>query len=277
MKNTTIFLFSLLLLFAGCKSNNESKTDTFDPKTSFRLTGTIQGGENQRLWLEEMAPDGQRLFIDSIPLDAKGQFTYAYSPQYQSLYNLHTTPENYIVLLPDTGETLDISGQWDNFSLSYKVSGSPESILLWQMQQFYNDGSWVLRDLVDTLNHYDELLLTHQITQKKYDAHKAVTDSIYHNLFREQQEYICNFIQEHQGSLATLIALYRPFNTRPLIDPTDPNSILYYDLVLKGLEASLPDNPHTLHFKNTTEHQRSALKRQEEVAAVQAAAKKIKK
>ena len=33
---------------------------------------------------------------------------------------------------------------------------------------------------------------------------------------------------------------------------------------LQGLQQALPDNPHTLHFKNTTEHLRSALARQEE-------------
>jgi hypothetical protein len=35
-------------------------------------------------------------------------------------------------------------------------------------------------------------------------------------------------------------------------------------MVLEGLQEKLPDNPHTLKFKNTTEHLRSALARQEE-------------
>ena len=149
-------------------------------------------------------------------------------------------------------------------SLSYSVRGSQESLLLWQLQEFYNDGSQALRDIVDTANHYEDLLKHKKITQKQYDARRKESNDTYRDLFLEQQDYICRFIEENKGSLATLIALYKPFNNRAIIDPRDPGSIDYYDLVLQGLQQTLPDNPHTLHFKNTTEHLRSALARQEE-------------
>ena len=103
-----------------------------------------------------------------------------------------------------------------------------------------------------------------EIDKKTYDVKKKAMDSVYHAAFVEQQEYVCRFVEENAGSLATLIALYKPFNNRALIDPRDPASIDYYDQVLDGLEELLPDNPHTLHFKNTTEHLRSALARQQE-------------
>lgn len=259
MKYTPLLI--LLLLLSGCKSKQDSKD--FDPQTSFALEGTIQGGAGQRLWLEEMTPDGSS-FVDSIPLGTDGHFRYTHTLPYRSLYNLHCTDNDYVVLLPDLGETVNVQGQWGQLSLSYNVTGSPESVLLWQMQEFYNDGSWALKDIVDTANRYDSLLSVKKITQKQYDDKRAVTDSIYRTLFVEQQEYVCRFIEENKGSLATLIALYKPFNTRPLIDPRDPSSIDYYDLVLQGLQQTLPDNPHTLKFKNTTEHLRSALSRQAE-------------
>lgn len=82
-------------------------------------------------------------------------------------------------------------------------------------------------------------------------------------VFREQQEYVCRFIEENKGSLSTLIALYKPFNNRLLIDTRNPQSIEWYDMVLEGLQERYPDNPHTLHFKNTTEHLRSALAREQ--------------
>lgn len=261
LKGFFIFNFSFFILLVSCGGNGEK--GAFDPKSEFALEGTIQGGARQRLWLEEMTPDGSS-FVDSIPLDENGNFRYSHKLPYRSLYNLHSTDNDYVVLLPDLGETVNVQGQWGQLSLSYSVSGSPESVLLWQMQEFYNDGSWALKDIVDTANRYDSLLTFKTITQKQYDAKKAVTDSIYRTLFVEQQEYICHFIEENKGSLSTLIALYKPFNTRALIDPRDPGSIDYYDMVLEGLQEKLPDNPHTLKFKNTTEHLRSALARQEE-------------
>ena len=144
------------------------------------------------------------------------------------------------------------------------MKGSAESALLWQLQQYTNDGSKILYALVDSVNHYEALLAAGEMDNATYDKKKAVTDSIYHATFVEQQEYVCRFIEENAGSLTTLIALYKPFNNRALIDPRDPISIDYFDLVLEGLQRELPDNPHTLHFKNTTEHLRSALAREQE-------------
>lgn len=237
------------MTLAGCKHD------------TFTISGTLEGGAGKTLWLEEIAPDGP-LFIDSIPVDSKGRFKYRYKMPYRSLYNLHTTADNYIVTLPDYGEHLKISGRWDNLSVSYTVEGSPESGLLWLLQQYTNDGAEVLNQLVDTTEHYAQLLFDGQITNEDVLRKKDETDSIYRLTFQEQQDYVCRFLEENKGSLSTLIALYKPFNNRLLIDTRNPNCIEWYDLVLEGLQERYPDNPHTLHFKNSTEHLRSALSRQ---------------
>lgn len=251
-RRRSILLACLLMLVASsCKHDG------------FTIEGTIEGGEGLTLWLEEIAPEGP-MFIDSIHLDDNGHFKYHYNPPYRSLYNLHTTENNYIVTLPANGETVEVTGKYENLSLTYNVKGSPESILLWQLQQYTNDGSKILYALVDSVNSYEAQLAAGIVNQATYDQLKAATDSVYHAAFVEQQEYICRFVEENAGSLSTLIALYKPFNNRALIDPRDPASIDYYDMVLHGLEEKLPDNPHTLHFKNTTEHLRSALARQQE-------------
>ena len=245
----TIILLIFALLFVGCKND------------TFTISGTIDGGAGKTLWLEELAPDGP-IFIDSIHLDSKGQFKYKYKMPYRSLYNLHTTAENYIVTLPDYGEKIEIYGNWENLSVSYDIQGSYESSLLWQLQQYTNDGAKILNELIDTTEYYARLFADKRVDEATVLAKKEMTDSIYHMAFEEQQEYVCRFIEENQGSISTLIALYKPFNNRLLIDTRDPNSIDYYDLVLEGLQERYPDNPHTLHFKNTTEHLRSAIAHQ---------------
>lgn len=244
-----IIIACIALLAAGCKHD------------TFTISGTIDGGAGKTLWLEEISPEGP-LFIDSIPVDAKGHFKYTYKMPYRSLYNLHTTENNYIVTLPDYGEKLDVTGSWDNLSMTYDISGSPESVLLWQLQQYTNDGGKVLNELVDTSEYYARMHERGLVGADVVAAKKQETDSLYRLVFGEQQDYVCRFIEENQGSLATLIALYKPFNNRMLIDTRNPQCIDWYDMVLEGLEQRYPDNPHTLHFKNTTEHLRSALARQ---------------
>ena len=72
--------------------------------------------------------------------------------------------------------------------------------------------------------------------------------------YAEQQQYVVHFIEDNLGSLTTLIALYKPFNNHPLIDPS--NSFEFYEAVLEGLQEYQPDNPHPLHFKNMVERTR---------------------
>ncbi|MCR4660264.1 MAG: DUF4369 domain-containing protein [Bacteroidales bacterium] len=223
-------------------------------KDTFSLNGTLTGGENKTLYLEELTPDGP-LFIDSIHLDQSGSFKYRYKMPYRSLYNLHTTADNYAVLLPDYGEKIVLTGDYANLSTTYYVEGSPESVLLWQLQDYTNDGSRLIIELVDTTRHYQQLLADGLATEEQVRAKKAETDSIYRVAFETQQDYVCRFILDNAGSLATLIALYKPFNNRPLIAPEV--NLDYYEAVLEGLQQSLPDNPHTVHFKNTVERLRA--------------------
>ena len=266
---TSLFLFSVLTV--ACKQDNTSQGNDSQPAASdnyvsepipeapadgFVVCGTLKGGANQRLWLEEMAPDGI-IFIDSIKVDAHGNFHYLYRTTYQSMYNLHTTPDNYIVLLPAFGETVKVTGKYENLSVTYQVDGSPESKLLWDFQQFTNKGSKILINLVDTLNRYDDLLANRKISKETYDARKAQTDAVYHEAQKEEQDFVHKFIIDNRGSLATIIALYKSFNGQPVVDPHTADGLRYYNIVLKGLEKKLPDNPHTIHFRNSTTHLRT--------------------
>ena len=234
------------LLLAACKHD------------TFTISGTLDGGAGHTLWLEELAPDGP-LFIDSIPVDSQGRFSYRYAMPYRSFYNLHTTDDNFIVTLPDYGEKLTVHGQWENLSLTYTIDGSPESSLLWELQQQTNDGAAVLTDLVDTVTHYHNLLRQGLTDDATVAAKRQITDSIFLAELELQRDYIAYFIGENKGSLATLIALYKTFNTAPLISVKDTSNIYYFDQVLEGLRERCPDNPHTVHFQTTVERMHSAL------------------
>ena len=241
MKNKYLILVAVLLISACGNRNN------------IVIEGTLANGAGKTIYIEEMTPD-TRLFLDSIKLDNKGHFRFKYEMPYKTFYNVHINEDDYIVLLPDFGETIELSGDYNSLSTSYTLKGGHDSQLLWQLQDYSNDGSRALRDIVATDQHNQQLLADGQITNADYDAARQVTDSLYLAAFADQQHYVVDFIQNNLGSLATLIALYKPFNNRPLIDPED--SFEFYEAVLEGLEETMPDNPHTLNFKNQVERTR---------------------
>lgn len=248
MKNIpTAFLILLLLCSCGSKKN------------TITIEGTLANGAGKTIFIEEMSPD-DRIFLDSVSLDRKGHFKFSYPMPYKTFYNVHVSDGDYVVLLPDEGTAITMTGHYDSLSLTYRIQGNGDSQLLWQLQDYTNNGTRALRELVANDRHNQELLAEGKISQRQFDLAHAANDSVYLSTFAEQQQYVVRFIEENLGSLATLIALYKPFNGRQLVNPED--SFEFYEGVLAGLEAMLPDNPHTISFKNKVERIRFQYARQ---------------
>jgi hypothetical protein len=246
----TVFVALMAITLVAC--NNDG----------FTIEGTIDGGAGKTLWLEELGPEGQ-MFIDSIPIDADGHFSYSYTAPYPSMYNLHAGPQNYIVTQPNNGEKVKIEAHWNNLSLSYSISGSPQSELLWQLQQYTNQGIEVLQGLVDTTRYYSGMKAEGRCDEATVKAKRRETDSIFLQNYLLQQGLVQSFIEENYGSLTTLIALYKNFSGKPLIDPRDTDGLHYYDLVLQGLKEQYPDNPHTIRFQAGLERLRNTMESEE--------------
>lgn len=254
MKRTISLLAILTALFtiASCGDSGET----------FQLSGTLANGANKTIWIEEISPR-EVIFIDSVKLDSKGHFSYRYSLPYESIYTIHTSPSDYIMFIPQGGDNITISGDFDRFSWTYDIKGSHESTLLWQLQSFTNETNLQINELVTSLEQLDHQLATNEISQSQYDLQKKEFDSIYLECYGVQQDYVIKMIQDNPGSLAAIIAVHKPFNNQhPLIDPQFNTD--YYELVLEGLEERIPDNPHTQHFYNEVARYQSLYKRSDE-------------
>ena len=227
-----------------------SATFSCQNKNSFTLEGTLENGADKTLYIEELTPDGPE-FLDSIYLDKNGHFIFSKKMKYQTFYNLHTNDIDYVVLLPEKGEHITLTGDYRSLQWSYEVEGSYGSMLLWQIQDFSNYG---ISALTDIMAKDSENRKRYGDDSVAYKNAKEETDSIFREALTEQTDYITKFLQDNKGSLASLIALYKQFNRHEIISPEV--NFDYYELVLEGLEESCADNPHTIHFKNIVERLR---------------------
>lgn len=241
MKYLHIFLIAIsLLVMSSCK------------KDYFSISGTIANGAGKTAYIEELTPDGP-LFLDSISIDENGEFSFSYQMPYPTFYNLHITTSNYVMLLPEVGEKIILTGDFNNLQGTYDVRGSHGSMLLWQLQAYSNMGDEKLAEII-ALDQENQQ--RYGLDTKDYREAKKNTDSLYFEAYSEQSDFVKSFIEQNKGSLATLIALYKPFGpNHSLIDiKRDPSMLSFYDMVLDGLKESLPDNPHTIHFGNSVAH-----------------------
>ncbi len=233
-----LLLLTVCIMIVSCRNENET----------FAIEGYLKGGEGKYIFIEEITPT-EIIFIDSVKLDDNGEFEFKYKMPYRSFYNVAVSQEDFIMLLPDYKEKIKLTGDYSNLSRTYQLVGSPESQLLWQL----NDYTIMGVDRLDSIKMVYDVLMQNPDTNfiKK---EKELLDSIYLNAYYEQQDFVVHFVQENTGSLSTLIALYKTFNTIPLINPEQ--GFEYYEMVNDGLKTSLPENPHTLNFGNTMQKMR---------------------
>lgn len=229
-----ITIVAIAVLTFGC--NKTQKPD----QNSFLLKGNIQDSDAEYMVLSEIGKTG---FIasDTIVLDKNGNFSHLVKMSEETLYSL-SLKDDYITLCPKAKEEIEIKSSANDFSGTYSVSGSEESILLKELNNRSNQVRKTLKSMSDYLKstNIDNL-----------DSVKHVFVLRLQDIHAQELAYSENFIRKNKGSLTTLIALYRTFEGRPLFDYRNDLSI--HKETLEGLNATLPNNQHTLILKKFIE------------------------
>ena len=241
-----VALAALTIVMVACHNGKD------DSAIAFTLEGQLASAADRMLYIEEITPDNGAQFVDSLPCDHEGRFRFKGSATYQTFFSLNVSADNCIVLLPADGEQITISGNADELATSYRVQGSPESQLMWQLQSYINQAKQDIAALAqqDQENHAT-------LSEAEYERAHAVTDSIF--LAQRQVTYLMfrNFIDDNTGSLTTLFAIDAPYNLTGRVFYAE-NDFDLFEQVLDGLLQQCPDNPHTQYFQTRVERERSA-------------------
>lgn len=250
---TIKFFCTIFIICATVACNGKKNNGTL----SFSIEGSLTNSANKMLYLEEMTPDNGPQFVDSILCDDNGHFKYQGSMHYQTFFNLHGSLYDYIVLLPSDGDKIQLTADANNLGSSYIVKGSPESQLMWQIQNYINQSNLAIQDIAQQDN-----LNRNTLSESEYTKAHAKTDSIF--LAERQTTYkmMLNFIDDNPGSLSTLYAIDAPFNHNMRIFYQESDFDIF-EQVLQGLDEKCPDNPHTQYYRTRVERARAMASTQE--------------
>lgn len=248
MKRVIVKIMICLLATMMVACHNEKKSG----ELSFTIEGTLSNANDKTLYIEEMTPDNGPQFIDSIKCDKNGHFKFKGKTGFQTFFNLHSCEYDYIVLLPNDGEKIEITGDCQNLTETYMVNNSPESRLMWQIQSYINDANRAIANIAAQDRENRD-----RLNSKEYEKAHKITDSIF--IAEHSTVYLMfyNFIEDNAGSLSTLYAIDAPFNHTGRVFYPEPDFEVF-EQVLSGLEEKNPDNPHTQYYKTRIERARSA-------------------
>lgn len=241
------FLIFLTIFMMGCGGN---KAD----EKSFVIHGKFTDTKKDSIYLEELTVK-KSIGIDSVVISEEGEFYFKVKPQKIGFYILKISKDNFVTLLIDKGENVEISADARQLRRTYSITGSKGSELIKEL----NTHLQLNYDKVDSLSR----VFKESQGKPNFVEIKASLDSTYKLIFLDQKNFVRNLIDKNSNSLACLIAIYQQFGREPLFNLNDKTDFAYFEKLDKALITAYPDNQHSqdLH-KRVTEIKRMEAEKQ---------------
>ncbi|HNQ36807.1 MAG: AhpC/TSA family protein [Prolixibacteraceae bacterium] len=189
---TLIALGFSLLLLAGCSKPGK-----------FEIRGKITNATGGTVYLEELMVASVRP-VDSAKINASGEFTIRHEVGMPTFFLLRLNGNNFITLLIDSAEKVTIEADAISLARDYKVTGSPGSLLVQELNYKLNTTKQKLDSISSLYTLYAE--------SPDFESLKAGWKEAYDKIVSEQVDYSTRFVSEHPFSMASVLALYQKFN-----------------------------------------------------------------
>jgi peroxiredoxin len=227
------FLLLPALFLAGC--NN---------KKSFTVHGSIKGKTEKYIYINRLDVNTPVL-IDSAKISGKGSFRFTVKATEPDFYQLGFSTTNFITLLAEPQEKINLSFSTKNLYENYTVSGSPGSSKLQVLDT----------SLAGTRRKLDSLTTVYKQSAKEpgFETKGAALDAEFAGLAKAQRKKNIEFIINNINSLASIKALYQKLTPETYV-LYEPNDLQYLKIVTDSLTRHYPNSKHVkalaADFKN---------------------------
>jgi peroxiredoxin len=223
MKRVLILLLPLVFI-AGCRNEK-----------IFRIEGTWSGKEHKYIYISRIDVDTPVL-LDSAKINKNGMFRIKIGATEPDFYQLGFDEKDFVTLLAEPGEKINLKFEGDNLSGNYTVKGSPGSDQIQMLDQ----------RLAVTKKKLDSLKVEYETVMKDPEKKEkgALLEEAFSNTLKDQRKYNIEFIIKNLSSMASVMAVYQKLdeNTFVLYEQRD---LQYLKLVSDTLSRYYPNSKHT--------------------------------
>ncbi|MCX6255684.1 MAG: TlpA disulfide reductase family protein [Bacteroidia bacterium] len=216
-----LFLLALVLIFSACKD-----------KSTFSVNGVIKGETEKYIYIDRIDVDTP-ILIDSAKISRKGKFRFKVKTSEPGFYQLGFSSSNFITLLAEPGEKVNLIFESKNLFEKYSVSGST--------------GSEKLRildlTLSETKKKLDSLSTIYTKASKEpgFDVKGLSLEAQFNELIKNQRKNNINFIINNISSLASIKALYQRIDQETYV-LYNPHDLQYLKIVTDSLTHYYPNS-----------------------------------
>ncbi len=222
MKRILLFLVPALLLY-GCNNNNK-----------FTVEGVVNGDTKNYFYISRVDVDRPE-FIDSIKLKKNGNFKVSVKASEPDFYQLGFSSRDFITLLAEPGEKINIRFNSKNLFENYSVTGSEgsEKIRVLDMA------------LTETKKKLDSLTAVYkkESADPGFEKRAAELEAEYTGILKAQRKLNIEFIITNLGSLASIKALYQRIDPETYV-LYDPRDLQYMKIATDSLTKVYPESKH---------------------------------
>jgi thiol-disulfide isomerase/thioredoxin len=216
-----IFLLTLVIIIAGCNHKNQ-----------FSVNGVIRDSKTKYIYLNKLDVDTP-ILIDSAKISRKGSFRFKVKATGPDFYQLGFSTTNFITLLAEPGERINLLFNGRDLFENYSVKGSAGSAKLQVLDLF----------LAETKRKLDSLstLYTKASHEPGFDVRGPLLDAEFKDLVKAQRKNNIVFIINNINSLASIKALYQKINPQTYV-LYDQHDLQYLKIVSDSLTRHYPNS-----------------------------------
>jgi thiol-disulfide isomerase/thioredoxin len=216
-----IFLLTLVIIITGCNH-----------KKQFSVNGVIKDSKTKYIYLNKLDVDTP-ILIDSAKISRKGSFRFKVKATGPDFYQLGFSTTNFITLLAEPGERINLLFNGKDLFENYSVKGSAGSAKLQVLDLF----------LAETKRKLDSLstLYTKASHEPGFDVRGPLLDAEFKDLVKAQRKNNIVFIINNINSLASIKALYQKINPQTYV-LYDQHDLQYLKIVSDSLTRRYPNS-----------------------------------
>jgi len=227
-----IYFILFLSAFTALFSCNRLKKASPDEVI---ITGKLSNSSKDLIILQLLQPNSIKP-IDSAYADNEGNFTFRYKPDGAGFYLIRSIHKDFLMLVVNKGENIEIKADAKNLFTSYQVKGSPESELLREFYRYTQRNEAKIDSMAKIFKNSQGL--------PNFVSIRNSLEAEYQLIFKNQQDYSKNFINQHPASLASLLVINQKFGPNVLF--SEKTDFAYFEKLDKGLMHAYPNNINTL-------------------------------
>jgi thiol-disulfide isomerase/thioredoxin len=196
MNIRNVFFALPIVLIAACSNTNSSSA-------GFELKGKLGNAHGDTLFLELMSTDGLKN-IDTVILDANGEFVMHPAISEIGFYRLKTSKKNFATFIFDENQKVSVTGDVADLGNSYTVDGSPDSKLFLEVNKA-SANNYRKRDSLQKI--FQAFVNMTKMDSLRIDSMSNALEKPYTELVDQHNQFLKNFIEKNPSSFASLAAI----------------------------------------------------------------------